>query len=86
MNSGGDSEDLRRIQWRSRRGMLELDLYLVAFAAHRYAGLTRADRAAYRKLLEHGDWEILDWLRRDSVPSPDLTRIVTLVREAGARG
>ena len=65
--------------------MLELDLYLVAFAENRYAGLTRADRAAYRKLLEHGDWEILDWLRGDSVPSPGLARIVTLVREAGAR-
>ena len=84
MNGGGDSEDSRRTQWRSRRGMLELDLYLVPFAEHRYSGLTSADRAAYRKLLEREDWEILDWLRRESMPPPDLARIVALVREAGA--
>ena len=83
MIGGGDSEDLRRIRWRSRRGMLELDLYLVPFAEHRYPGLTRADRAAYGKLLECEDWEILDWLRRESAPVPDLARIVTIVREAG---
>lgn len=64
--------------------MLELDLYLVPFAEHRYSGLTRPDRAAYRKLLEREDWEILDWLRQESLPVPDLARIVTLVREAGA--
>ena len=84
MNSGGDSEDLRRIRWRSRRGMLELDLCLVPFAEHQYSGLALADRAAYRNLLEREDWEILDWLRRDSVPTPDLARIVTLVRDARA--
>ena len=61
--------------------MLELDLFLVPFAERRYANLTQADRAAYRTLLERDDWEILDWLRRDSVPPPDLARIVELVRD-----
>ena len=64
--------------------MLELDLYLVAFAEHQYSGLTRADRAAYGKLLECEDWEILDWLRRETVAAPDLARIVTLVRDTRA--
>ncbi len=72
----------RRILWRSRRGMLELDLFLVPFAERCYANLTLADRAAYRTLLECDDWEILDWLRRDSAPAPHLARIVELVREA----
>ncbi len=79
-----DGQELRRVLWRSRRGMLELDLYLVPFAEHQYSGLTRADQAAYQKLLECEDWEILDWLRREAVPAPDLARIVTLVRDARA--
>ena len=85
MNSGDESEDLRRMRWRSRRGMLELDLYLVPFADHQYSGLTLADRAAYGELLECEDWEILDWLRRESAPAPDLAHIVTLVRDARAQ-
>lgn len=80
-----DGRELRRARWRSRRGMLELDLFLVPFAEHRYPDLTPADRAAYRHLLEREDWEILDWLRQDSAPPPDLARIVELVRAGSAR-
>lgn len=77
-----DGQELRRVRWRSRRGMLELDLFLIPFAESRYAHLASADRAAYRHLLDREDWEILDWLRQDSTPTPDLAGIVELVREA----
>lgn len=80
-----DGREFERVRWRSRRGMLELDLFLVPFAESCYADLTPADRAAYRDLLRCEDWEILDWLRRDSVPSPDLAHIVELVRAGSAR-
>ena len=76
-----DGQELRRVGWRSRRGMLELDLYLVPFAENRYGDLTPTDQAAYRELLGREDWEILDWLRRDPPPVPDLARIVELVRK-----
>ena len=62
--------------------MLELDLYLVPFAESCYVALTPTDRAAYRKLLGREDWEILDWLRRESPPALGLARIVRLVRES----
>lgn len=77
-----DARDLRQARWRSRRGMLELDLYLVPFAERCYAELSPIDRAAYRALLGREDWEILDWLRRESPPARGLTRIVRLVRES----
>ena len=80
-----DGRELQRVRWRSRRGMLELDLFLVPFAENRYADLTPADRAAYRHLLDREDWEILDWLRQDSVPAPGLAGIVELVRAGSAR-
>ncbi len=80
-----DGRELQRVRWRSRRGMLELDLFLVPFAENRYADLTPADRAAYRRLLDREDWEILDWLRQDSAPAPGLAGIVELVRAGSAR-
>ena len=76
-------EDRGRVYWRSRRGMLELDLYLVPFAERVYADLPEGDRRAYRELLECHDWEILDWLHDRSAPPPRLEGIVARVRAAG---
>ena len=65
--------------WRSRRGLLELDLRLGPFARDRYATLGATDRAAYRKLLEEDDHDILGWLSgREAAPAA-LATIVTLV-------
>lgn len=79
-----DREDRGRVSWRSRRGMLELDLYLVPFAERVYADLHDTDRRAYRELLGRHDWEILDWLHDRSTPPRGLERIVARVRAAGS--
>ena len=75
-------EERGRVSWRSRRGMLELDLYLVPFAEREYPSLAEADRRAYRALLECHDWEILDWLQDRSAPPPRFEEIVARVRAA----
>ena len=63
--------ELGRVVWRSRRGLLELDLRLVPFARDRYPSLSATDRAMYRKLLEEDDHDILAWLSgRDAPPAP----------------
>ena len=84
----GDSEQGRctslaakrwgQVRWRSRRGMLELDLLLTKFAEQRYPLLDDADQATYRRLLAHDDWQLWDWLQGE-LPAPDLARIVGLV-------
>ncbi len=53
----------RRLRWRSRRGMLELELVLAPFVAARLDGLSAADQALFEKLLDHDDC-----LRVDSGP------------------
>ena len=83
MAEGTDGEGRGRVYWRSRRGMLELDLYLVPFAERVYAELSDVDRRAYRELLECHDWEILDWLHDRSAPPQRLEAIVARVRAAG---
>lgn len=75
----------QRALWRSRRGMLELDLLLTEFARRRYPQLAAADQAAYQRLLQRDDWEIWDWLH-GAVPAGGLARIVRLVAEFNCAG
>lgn len=53
----------RQLTWRSRRGMLELELILLPFVRSKLVELSVADRAAYARLLEHDDWDIFEWLQ-----------------------
>lgn len=81
--AGVDSRHWQRAQWRSRRGMLELDLLLADFVRERYPQLDAADQAAYRRLLARDDWELVDWLQGQA-PAPGLVRITRLIRAFNA--
>ena len=41
-------EELNRMRWAARRGMLELDLVLEPFVTARYASLDERDRERYQ--------------------------------------
>jgi antitoxin CptB len=74
------SEELKRLYWHSRRGMLELDLLLVPFAEQRLPGLGRAEQLLYRDLLAEEDQDLFLWLtRRQAAPSARLQTIVDLI-------
>ena len=73
-------EDIKRLYWHSRRGMLELDLLLVPFAEHRLAGLSVEELQMYRELLQEEDQDLFMWLtRRVDAPTERLQRIVDKV-------
>ena len=55
-------EELKKMRWASRRGMLELDLILGPFMESRYAQLTDDDRARYRALMACEDQDLFAWL------------------------
>ena len=76
-----DDRHYDRVLWRSRRGMLELDLVLVDFARARYSLLDCADQDAYRGLLEQDDWTIWEWLQRRATPRAPFARIVELIAD-----
>ena len=42
------NEEINRMRWASRRGMLELDLVLEPFVTARYAGLSERDRLRFQ--------------------------------------
>lgn len=68
--------ELKEIYWRSRRGMLELELKLVPFVRDCFADLDDGMQAAYVALLAEEDWQIYDWLQDRGVPEDAETRVL----------
>ena len=83
-NHTASRADCERVRWRSRRGMLELDLLLVEFADKRYPDLPPTLQADYRALLECDDWVVLDWLRAREPPPVQLVGVVEAIRRFNA--
>ena len=71
-----DDRQYERVLWRSRRGILELDLVLVDFVRARYELLPCAEQAAYRGLLDQDDWTVWEWLQRRTTPPAAYAGIV----------
>ena len=73
-------EERNRLCWRSRRGLLELDLLLVPFIERMYANLTSEQRKAYSLLLKREDTELLEWFGRKKVAEDEsLRQLVALI-------
>ncbi|MCB1646136.1 MAG: succinate dehydrogenase assembly factor 2 [Pseudomonadales bacterium] len=76
----GENLELNRLRWRSRRGLLELDLLLLPFFDEEYRNLDEQTQAAFRKLLEQDDPDLLEWFsRRSRPPEDDMAELVELM-------
>ena len=58
--------EYNRLRWRSRRGMLELDLLLLPYFDEVFAELCSDEQSAFIKLLEQDDPDLWDWFSRKS--------------------
>jgi antitoxin CptB len=63
---------IRQLCWRSKRGLLELELLLLPFADACLGELSRDELAQYGRLLECEDLDLYDWLRGRNVADEDL--------------
>ncbi len=84
-----DATALRRLRWRSRRGLLENDLILERFLAREGDSLDRTSAAALERLLALGDNELLDLLLARAEPqapldTDDVRSLLARLRGAGA--
>ncbi|MEM6707644.1 MAG: succinate dehydrogenase assembly factor 2 [Pseudomonadota bacterium] len=77
----GDSIPHKRAYWRSRRGMSELENWLLPYVVHRFEALPTEDQHAYLELLEQEDWDVFDWLQeRSPAPTEAFQRLVDDIR------
>ena len=73
-------DDLKRLRWHSRRGMLELDLILVPFAEQQLEALGDERLARYRNLLAQEDQDLFSWfIRRNQPASSELKDMVDFI-------
>ncbi len=71
---------LNRLRWRSRRGMLELDLLLQPFFDDIFRDLPEETQQAFEKLLEEDDPDLLMWFSRRGEPEDTvLADLVNLI-------
>lgn len=67
--------------WQCRRGMLEVDLFLIPFAKNHYPQLPDNQKENFRNLLTYSDPELFAWLMgHESPEEPELIEIVQLIK------
>ena len=77
-----DDTQLRRLAWRCRRGMLELDIVLQRFIAVHFSNLTLAQLKAFDDLLELPDNDFWNLISSDRVTpkNADTLDVVNKIR------
>lgn len=74
--------DISRLTWACRRGMLELDVLLGNFLKEAYPALPLKDKELFVQLLTCTDPELFSWLMGREVPTdPGMARITDLIRQ-----
>ncbi|QFU76524.1 succinate dehydrogenase assembly factor 2 family protein [Halioglobus maricola] len=61
-------QEINRMRWAARRGMLELDLVLEPFVQARYALLSPADRERFQQLMLCEDQDLFAWFLQRRQP------------------
>ena len=74
-------DDHNRMRWASRRGLLELDLFLADFVTHVYPDLSEDMKALYRQLMKEADQDMFQWLMGRAEPCDPLRPIVQVIRD-----
>ncbi len=76
----GNSAQLERLRWRSRRGLLELELLLLPFIEARLGSLSEELLTDFDALLSCEDMDVIEWLLARSEPEVVHQRIVLELR------
>lgn len=65
-------EWMRRLQWRCRRGLLELDIVLARFVLKSYVALNNEQRLAFDELLDLPDTVLWDIIAGDKTAATEM--------------
>ena len=75
--SAAQDTDIKRLRWRCRRGMRELDQLLERWLDREYAAVSEVERGVFRQLLDCEDDKLWRWFLGHE--SPDDVEIAALV-------
>jgi len=78
-----DEIELKRMRWRSRRGLLELDIVIGRFLDRDFDTLSTDELHAYRELLTWEDTDLHDLVNgKVDVDAPHLQSVINRLRRA----
>jgi len=78
--------EVRRLLWRCRRGMKELDVLLERFARSELSQATSEQRSIFARFLELPDPLLVDYLLGQvTPPEPELAELARRIATAGPR-
>lgn len=81
MTDHDDTTELRRLRWRSRRGMRELDRLFERWLDRCWATSSESERDVFRRLLECEDDRLWKWfLGHERSPDAQLDALVQSIR------
>jgi antitoxin CptB len=76
-----DDVELRRLRWRCRRGMRELDQLFERWLDREWAQAPAADRGVFLRLLDCEDDKLWHWfMGHEAAPDAELDRLVRHIR------
>jgi antitoxin CptB len=76
-----DEIELRRLRWRCRRGMRELDQLMERYLDRAWRDAPSAERGVFLRLLESEDDKLWRWfLGYEAAPDAELARLVERIR------
>ena len=80
--SGDADAELRRLRWRCRRGMRELDQLLLRYLEQAWAADSEADRAVFRVLLDCEDDRLWRWFLGHETPHDvEIASLIQRIRD-----
>ncbi len=72
----------KKVIYRARRGLKELDMYLHPYSHNIYPSANAHDQATFAKLVECEDPDLLDWFMGLATPNdPDIAQLIGKIRE-----
>ncbi len=80
--AAADPAAMERVRWRTRRGLLELDIVLGRFVERHYAALDEGARAAFQTLLDMPDTELWDMITGKAAPGAECRAVLELLKAA----
>jgi len=82
MTTSSDAAELRRIRWRCRRGMRELDELFGRWLDREWAMASEAQRGVFLRLLDCEDDKLWHWfMGHEAASDAELDALVRRIRE-----
>jgi len=81
----GDEESLRRVRWRCRRGMRELDQLFGRYLDREWAQASEAQRGVFLRLVDCEDDKLWRWfMGYEQCPDEQIAALIQRIRQLPA--